>query len=184
MVNTITGLERITGVSKASTLWYISRGWSAFDIDDSFYQLAFERSGLADDTIDRYIDAWDVVEKNRKVLDTPTLQSYIEKPIEALIAVGQHAKEYGPPSKGQMKILINSADTTQLREKLNEFKGKKSSGKKGTQFVLRKDGTLEAWVNNEGLYLGYLDRSESPNAEKRNRALASLFKRAGIVEAK
>jgi len=157
----------------------MKKSWEGFEIDESFYTEAQEQTGLAEETVDRYIDVWEMAEKIKVMLPKNDFLRLLSRPIGDLIAISQFKKEYGI-SKGQINKLIGTLDNSELRKQLNEYKGKADKNG-GLQLIIQADGTLEAWSKGRGVYLGFIDlRPESDDPTLRDKGLTSLLKRGKI----
>lgn len=164
------------GLGLARTFWLLQKHWRELyfgegDFEDEVY-LQFGKDPL---TVQRYIGAWNVIENAPDEIadDLKT------RPIQDLIAVSQHENAHGVLAPVQLQEISRQPDTISVRKVLQKIRGDPENGM--LQFVLKKDGTLEAWMGGNVTTVGFIRRDLVDLRDPlRRTAVNSIVSRARI----
>lgn len=190
MLETLNGIGKLSALGTAAVLWNMRDRWEKlsgkkFDNvagrDTDFQEFIFITIGYMTDTTRRYCLVMDFLNEAKVNLGAKSevWESLLQRDIKDLIGLGQYTTEHGLLTKKQLGELALEPDSSTLRKKLNEYKGKEG-GDGGAQFVLHPDGTLEYWKGDEVGYMGYIQLDGESKLAVQGRA--ALIRRAKIME--
>lgn len=185
----LNGVGRISGTGQAAALWKIKERWKPNGRDgvadpditnDEFAELVWTKVGYAQDTVKRYITAWDFMNEAYGRVKLETWDRLVNRNITDLIAIGQYVKEHGKLSVAEINKLSLTPDLATLRDGLRKQAGdEKEKHPLGIRWM--PDGSLEAWSNDEVQIIGMLIRPEAGKPQSvGSKALARLVRRGGI----
>lgn len=184
-VEQLAAAGQISGIAQSKALWTIRNKWRIFGASKTtaFEDETFLRVGLASSTVRRYVDVWDMFEHwSLRECSPDTRTKLLSRPIGDLIALAQYQNEHGKLDAEQIDKVANATDTAELRKFLRIFKGEDPNSDSMT-FVLRRDGTVEAWEKNNVVTLGFIRIDDEGMKEPlRKRAVEKLKKRARLME--
>lgn len=186
----LNGVGRLSGTGQAAALWAIKDRWKApanqgSDLtNDEFAELVFNKVGYAQDTVKRYLTAWDFMNEAYGRVKPETWERLTNRNVIDLIAIGQYVNEHGKLSVAEINKLSLTPDLSTLRTNLRKAAGQEEE-KNPLGIRWTADGSLEAWQNDEVQVIGYLAR---PNGEEKKssvgmKALARIIRKAGIEDA-
>lgn len=188
---------QVIGVSLAKLLYGALQIWPEItgaeykDMNDRrmhFTQTMFSKYGYSKTRVERYLLAWEFMERHKKKMDAKTQERFLSRPIKDLIALGQNCREGGDFNGNQLRTLAAAEDNTTLRQKIAKIRTGDELNSEVMGFRRNEDGTLEAWEGNRVATLGYLSRNEAgayPDQgtnDLHDRALARLLRRGQIKE--
>lgn len=174
-LRSMSGIARVTGWASAKLCHGMMNLWVAQGHDaDRFYDYIKDSTHLKQLIVERYISAWDAI---NKLPDTYTDQ-LVAQPIKNGIALGAAMSQGYEPSDEQIRKLAEAKSNQEFLSTIREVKNKPA--KKGSLTIyLEPDGTLKAWQNNKVEFVGDLDvKSERPMVVK---AIERIVKSAGIL---
>lgn len=181
----LNNVGRISGTFQAAVLWTVKDHWKPKHKDDpevtndEFAELVFAKVGYAQDTVKRYLTAWDFMNEAYGRVKPETWERLVNRHITDLIALGQYVKEHGKLSVAELNKLSLTPDLATLRVGLRKQAGE-ADEKNPSGVRWMPDGTLEAWANDEVQVIGMLIRPEPGKPSVGSKALARLIRKAGI----
>ncbi len=182
----LTQVQRLSGLARAKGLWILSRRWVELGIAESFYTEIYQRVGLSQDTVRRYIQMWDLInDLPERGIDEETIHDLMGRPTGDLIAIAQAESRHGKFTKKKLAYLSAAADGSTLRERIQKaVSGKEDDGETtGGKFVmLRRNGTLEFYRGKKKKAFGFLNLSDAAGDEDIQAAIDYLVERASIKE--
>ena len=187
----LNGVGRISGTGQAAALWSIKDRWQPAEkgapdlTNDEFAEVVFTKVGYAQDTVKRYLTAWDFMNEAYGRVKPETWERLVNRNVSDLIALGQYVKEHGKLSVAELNKLSMAPDLSTLRTSLRQAAGKDEE-KNPLDIRWMPDGTLEAWQDEDMQIIGYLARPGDEAIKGKDsvglRALARIIKWAGIRE--
>jgi hypothetical protein len=169
--DTLLGLQRISGKALACLLhgkqeWWDKTG-QAEKMDMEFVDYEEKRHGLKRITVERYALVWE------KMKEIP--KKFQSHPMRDLIPVAKALEQGYEIEKTSWDALIKAASNAEVLHILrHDVKGKKPR-KSSMQIYMERDGSLNAWENNEKHFVGYLNVKEEESDKVVKKAIARIL---------
>lgn len=177
LIEDLSQITQVAGLGLARTLYRLRESWNEFhhgegEFEDEIFQM-FGKDPL---TVARYIGAWEVIQDAPEAQREPLKQ----RPIQDNIALWQYQNVHGKLTNEQLKAATQQPDTGSLRRYLGKLRGDEGEGRQ-LRWVLKRDGTLEAWSENNVTASGFIRRDAIDLSDPlRRRALFSLIAKLGV----
>lgn len=177
VVNIMDKIGEVSGKAKAKLLWGISQWWTetgqAEKRNDTFLDYMESETGSKSVTVGRYVNVWKYIENE----DIPS--DVRERPMRDLIPIANALSQGHDFSKENWKKLARASNSSDVLDIIRVIKGK-APRKSGIQIVLSRDGSLNAYKNDEKFYLGFLDLED--DREVVQKAIQRIVDGAGVVQ--
>jgi hypothetical protein len=171
---TLIKANRLAGLGIAKLSFQLQDRWAEFEIEDNFFDRASLYWQLSRPTIERYTRVW-------KMLVTEDIPEEIgdrlqQRPMKDLIAIANMVAQGVDVPDPMWEVLAEAPNNATVLAEIRDIKGVEP--KTGSMIIhMERDGTLKAWKNGEGIYIGYLAIAED-GAEK---AINRIIDKVGIV---
>jgi len=189
LVVQLTQIQRMSGLARAKALWILSRRWVELGIVETFLTEIYQRVGLSQDTVRRYIQMWELInDLPERGIDIETIHELMGRPTGDLIAIAHAEHRHGKFTKKKLSYLASAADGSTLRDRIQKaVSGREDEGEKvGGKFImLRRDGTLEFYRGKKKKAFGFLNLGDAigdDGDEDIRAAIEYLVEQAGIKE--
>lgn len=154
VVNIMDKIGEVSGKAKAKLLWGISQWWTetgqAEKRNDTFLDYMESETGSKSVTVGRYVNVWKYIENE----DIPA--DVRERPMRDLIPIANALSQGHDFSKENWKKLARASNSSDVLDIIRTIKGK-SPRKNGLQIVLGRDGSLNAYKDDQKYYIGFLE---------------------------
>lgn len=168
-IQSLLGMQRISGKSLAKILWGTMRWWKAYGEEeltgDTFEDYIYANHGLKPITTHRYINVWDKYEMG---LIPKNIQG---RPLKDQIAIASTLNGY-EISKTDWKRLERANNNNEVLAILRDIKGKPPR-KSSLQLYEERDGNITAWKNGQRRHVAWFNSAEEDDEIVRE-ALARL----------
>jgi hypothetical protein len=178
-ISQMEGFTRIVGDGLAKALWELKANWSAYDLEEDFYDFVLEHSSLAKATIDRYILTWEmfhnkcIPEKLVVQIKGRTMRDQIE------IAKIADRVELSDKDWKEIAACANGHEVIAMKRKLLNQKPLKS----GVTLRLRRNGDVEAYdASGKKHFVGSLEIDQRKTDEVIDKAINRIVRGAGMLE--
>jgi len=172
VIDTLLGLQRISGKALAKLLYGSKRWWAK---DKNFDDHMESRHGLKKVTIDRYITVWESIVTN--TIPAP-LQ---ERPMRDLIPIAKAISQGYELTKPIINRLIKATSSSEIGAILRTVKNK-APRKSSLQITWARDGSLYAWKDDKRHHIGWLDKDAYETDEVAKKAINRILDNAGVVK--
>lgn len=183
--------SQVIGVSLAKLLYGALQIWPEItgaeykDLNDRrmhFVQTMYSKYGYSKNRVERYLLAWEFIERHRKRLDAKTEAHFLERPIKDLIALGQNCRENGDFTSVQLKTLAATEDNAALRKKIAKIRTGDEKNSTVMSYDIADDGTLTVWEGGATSIIGFVAINPDYDPDLGARAIARLKRRLQISE--
>lgn len=195
MLRRMQDFGKVSGVGQAAAMWQLRKDIEKVDESDreygteeerdqAFYEIMFTKTGYTPETVRRYVLAWDFMASIRPRVADSVWESYLNRNIIDLIALGQSVREHGSMQKRTLEKLARTADNGSLRAELRKTWGEEAESN-AMNWRLSPDGTLEVFQGDSAAYIGFLPPSGAVgdvDHELHRKARARLIHKLGIKE--
>lgn len=175
-IDTLLGLQRLSGKSLAKLLSGASKWWSTSSTTagKSFEDHMESRHGLKGVTINRYITVWDCIEMGEIPSDVAV------RPMRELIPIAKTLAHGHKIEKKQWEKIVKATGLGEISDILRNIKNKPPR-KSSTQIYMSRDGSLNAWKNNKKTFLGWLDMEAYQKNEDAKKAIDRILDSSGVI---
>lgn len=157
VVNIMDKIGEVSGKAKAKLLWGISQWWTetgqAEKRNDTFLDYMESETGSKSVTVGRYVNVWNYIQNE----DIPA--DVRERPMRDLIPIANALSQGHDFSKDSWKKLARASNSSDVLDIIRTIKGK-SPRKNGLQIVLDRNGSLNAYKDDQKYYVGFLEVSD------------------------
>lgn len=165
---------RLAGLGMIRLLWGLKKRWGEFELDGvDFDDYNFSDTlGLSKTTITRYVRIGAMLESE----DVPNdvRGTLLTRQVKDLSAIATSWDSGFPINDEQWTRLAEATDNTEILETLREVKNTEPRHN-SIRLVLEDDGSIRAWHDNQGYFVGYLDRnSDNPIIVKAINRISNL----------
>jgi hypothetical protein len=154
LCNDLLGIQRISGLSLAKTLWTIHQHWNEFGIDDDFFDNAALRLDIHRHTIERYVKVHHMM-----ITDVPAdvIKELQDHNIRDLIPIANAISQGYTITNETWDKIADADDSREIARIIREdVKGVEPKSGSITLWMDR-DGTLWAFHDEERHFVGSLE---------------------------
>jgi len=170
---TLIKANRLAGIGLAKLAFKMRDRWDEFGITDDFSDVASLYWQISKLTIDRYIRVWEMFDS--KEIPDEFEDKLLQRPMKDLVAISNMVAAGYPVPVPMWEVLAEAPNNATVLAEIRDIKGVEPRGNPMI-IHLERDGTLRAWKNSEGIYIGYL--SLEFDAQK---AVNRIIDKVGIV---
>jgi hypothetical protein len=166
--------NRLAGIGLAKLAFKMRDRWDEFKIADPFSEVASMYWQLSKLTIDRYIRVWEMFDSGE--IPNEFENKFLQRPMKDLIAISSMVASGFDVPEPMWEVLAEAPNNATVLAEIRDIKGVEPRGNPMI-IHLERDGTLKAWKNGEGIYIGYLALEE----EDAQKAINRIIDKVGIV---
>lgn len=167
-IDTLLGLQRLSGKSLAKLLHGTEQWWEMSEHKGSFDDHMETRHGLKKVTIDRYICVWE------NIVNGAIPPALAERPMRDLVPIAKAISQGYELTKAAIGKLIKATSNSEVGDILRTVKGK-TARKSALQIVWERDGSLNVWKDNKKTFIGYLDKEVYKTSDDGKKAIERLL---------
>ena len=166
--------NRLAGIGLAKLAFKMKERWDEFEIADPFSDVAFQHWQISKLTLDRYIRVYEMFYNNE--IPAELEERFLQRPMKDLVAISNMVAAGYPVPEPMWEVLAEAPNNATVLAEIRDIKGVEPRGNP-LVIHLERDGTLKAWKNGEGIYIGYLALEE----EDARNAVNRIIDKVGIV---
>lgn len=176
-INTIKLHQQVQSLAMAKVLWKVKLVWEQLEVGDTFRDTVTSSTGLAWQTIKKYMGLWEDVFASDYV-PTRFKQRLMGKPIGALLLLPALARD-GIAEDEHWQEIANAPDKKTIRDIVRRLRGKVTSSESALVIMIRRDGEImvsqgESYPESIGMLVATGDLGV--------KAIERIVERSGIIE--
>lgn len=170
---TLIQLGSLAGLGLAKAAHLLSTNWEVFEMQDTFFDIAFEMWGKTRTYLERLISIWD------KYREDQMPEALMDRPIKDQQAIAKMLDQGYEPTPDQWMKIEDAPDNSTLLREIRGIKGTepRSSGK---TFMLKRSGDVVVYVKGLPLHIGWLNVHEEQEEVKK--AIEAIVSRVGMTK--
>jgi len=172
---------QLTGYTLAKYLYEIKANWDKFEIEDSFEDIVYDYIGRGRTTIDRYISVWNL--KVSGVIPYEYQDELFKTNIRDVIPIAKAVEQgydFDYADWENLAIAVSEGNNNEVLRIVREDVKGKEPRKGSLQIYLESDGTLMAWKDDIGSFVGSLDIHSSD--EVAQKAIDRIISGTGVLK--
>jgi len=170
-------LSKISGITLAKGLYLIKENWEHYNMDEPFERIAYVAIGVHPDTVNRYVEVWELFAKNK--IPKPYVDKLKSQNIKSLIPIAKAVKQGYELDDKDWKALANAPDFYTIQNEIREIKGQEPR-KSTLQLRLDEYGSIWAWKRNERYFVGSLEIDDEEEVVQQ--AISKITRNSGILQ--